>query len=107
MVYVSTHGTDDTIEEVRIAAYPSRSGKESFFFSYVWEINAEFEDMEDVTHEIGRIAEVLKATVVQVDGLLPDDRCACCDKKTFRGPGSATDDSTPSAVAPTPRHLLN
>ena len=107
VLYVSTHGTDGTVDEIRIAAYPSDKGGEAFFFSYVWEINEEFESAEDVTDEIARIAGALHATILQVDGLLPDERCACCEKKTFHGPGNAATDAPPRREASPPKHLLN
>jgi hypothetical protein len=84
-LYISHHGKRGVIEEIRAAAYTSV--QEHPFFNYVWEIDREVDDMEEIANDIIDVANQLQAMVIAVDGLLPNDRCPDCGEPTFCGPG--------------------
>jgi hypothetical protein len=84
-LYISQHGENDTVEQLRIAAYGDPA--QPAFFRYVWEIDDEMDDPEDVASAIMAIATELEAEVVFVEGLLPKDTCPDCGEPLFYGPG--------------------
>lgn len=84
-LYVSQHGENQQIEEIRLAAYSDPN--QGAFFSYVWAINPEFDDPDDVANTVITIANELEAEVVALEGLRPKDYCADCGEALFYGPG--------------------
>lgn len=84
-LYISQHGENETIEQLRIAAYGDP--EQPAFFRYVWEIDNEIDDPEDVANAIMAIATELEAEVIVVEGLLPKDNCPDCGEPLFYGPG--------------------
>ncbi len=84
-LYVSQHGQNDQIEEIRLAAYSDPA--QGAFFRYVWVINPELDDPDDVASTIVSIASELEAEVVGVEGLMPKDYCSDCGEAFFYGPG--------------------
>lgn len=89
-LYVSLHGSEETVQEIRYAAYlvdDNGTEEEAPFFSYVWEIVFAVEAPEDIDEATGDIAAQLNASVNMVAGLLPDETCEHCGSKLFRGPG--------------------
>ncbi|MCI0486450.1 MAG: hypothetical protein L0229_07600 [Blastocatellia bacterium] len=87
LLYVSRHGEDDMVEELRLAAYAREGEDEDPFFTYVWEVVHELEDPEEVSETIVDISKQLNARILLVDDLLPDERCGDCGEKLFQGPG--------------------
>ena len=87
-LYVSTHGSEESLSEFRFAAYliDEEGLEEALFFNYAWEIVFEVEDPEDINEAIADIAGQLNASVNMVDGLRPDERCDQCGAKLFCGP---------------------
>lgn len=84
-LYVSQHGQEDQIEEIRLAAYSDPN--QGAFFRYVWVINPELDDPEDVANTVISIASELEAEVIAVEGLMPKDYCLDCGEALFYGPG--------------------
>lgn len=90
LLYVSRHGEDDLVSELRLAAYARESEDEDPFFTYIWEVAHELEDPEEVSETIVDISKQLNARILVVDDLLPDERCGDCGEKLFQGPGGST-----------------
>ncbi|MBI4852867.1 MAG: hypothetical protein HY819_13820 [Acidobacteria bacterium] len=84
-LYVSQHGEDNQIAEIRLAAYSDPN--HPAFFRYVWVINPEFDDPDDVASTVIAIANELEAEVVALEGLRPKEYCSDCGEALFYGPG--------------------
>jgi hypothetical protein len=84
MLYVSQHGENENIEEIRLAGYSDPN--QDPFFKYVWSINPEFDDPDDVANTVITIASELEAEVIAVEGLKPKDYCSDCGEALFYGP---------------------
>ncbi len=85
VLYVSYHG-NNIIEEIRLAAYIDEVSYDKLFFMYIYTINHKLEEPEDVLDIVDEIATQFNAKIYDINGLLPDERCECCGKKSFRGP---------------------
>ncbi len=87
LLYVSRHGGDEVVEEIRLAAYGREAEDEEPFFTFVWEIVHELEDPEDVSEAIVEISKQLNAKILLVEEILSDERCDDCGAKLYHGPG--------------------
>lgn len=85
VLYVSHHGGEELIREIRLAAYSSEEAKEPFF-TYVWQIAHELEQPDDVSEGVMEIGRLLSARLVMLDGLYPNQRCSDCGGVLFPGP---------------------
>jgi hypothetical protein len=83
ILFLSHHGKTD-MEEIRIAAYTG-SGVPPFF-RYVWQVDLEIDDVEEIADVIIDVSNELQAKIIIVDGLHPNDRCPDCGEPTFFGP---------------------
>lgn len=83
-LYVSHHGNDGDIQEVRVAAYADVSSPP--FFTYVWQVDPSYDEPDEIANMIIDIAGELQANMVLVNGLLPCDYCPDCGEPVFRGP---------------------
>ncbi len=85
VLYVSHHGGEEMVREIRLAAYSSEEAKEPFF-TYVWQIAHELEEPDDVSEGVMEIGRLLSARLVMLDGLFPNQRCSDCGGVLFPGP---------------------
>ncbi len=85
VLYVSHHGGEELVREIRLAAYSSEEAKEPFF-TYVWQIAHELEQPDDVSEGVMEIGRLLSARLVMLDGLFPNQRCSDCGGVLFPGP---------------------
>jgi hypothetical protein len=85
VLYVSAHGLEGVVEELRLAAYASEGAAEAFF-TFDWELLPELEDPDDVVGSIREVATLLKARPLWIEGLLEDARCEECGAKLYCGP---------------------
>ncbi|MBL8194938.1 MAG: hypothetical protein JNM06_14165 [Blastocatellia bacterium] len=84
-IFLSLHGEDESVEEVRLALY-SDTNKPAFFH-YLWTINPDLDDPEDISTAIVAIASEIEAEVTVLEGILPKTYCSDCGEPLFYGPG--------------------
>ena len=90
VLYVSTHGSENVLQEVRFAAYlvdDDDVEEERAIFTYVWQIAFELEELEDLDGAMAEVADRLNATVNAVEDLRPAEQCEDCGAALFGGPG--------------------
>lgn len=84
-IFLSLHGEGESIEEVRLALYSDPT--KPAFFHYVWTINPDLDDPEDISTAIVAIANEIEAEVMVLEGMLPKTYCSDCGEPLFYGPG--------------------